>query len=209
MPFTRDTLAFLRDIAKHNDRAWFTANKARYEEVVKTPSEEFAAAVATKLKMEPHVMRIYRDTRFAKDKSPYKTNIGIGFHRTGGRVTEGAPGYYLHIQPGESFAGVGMWQPEAPALAKIRDAIVAKPAAWAKVRKIGIDNDGDALKKAPRGYDPEHKFVDDLKKKSFTAGVQFTDAQVISPKFAATYVAAAKRVAPLGKFLADATDSPW
>src|SRR6266513_861307 len=126
MPFTRETLQFLRDIAKHNDRAWFAANKDRYEEHVKAPAEQFAGEVATKLGMEPHVMRIYRDTRFSKDKSPYKTNIGLGFHKGAGKVTEGAPGYYLHIQPGESFAGVGMWQPDAPALASIREAIAQK-----------------------------------------------------------------------------------
>lgn len=208
MPFTKDTLTFLRDLETHNDRAWFAKNKPRYEEHVKAPSEAFAGLVAPKLGLDAHVMRIYRDTRFSKDKSPYKTNIGVGFSPRG-KVTEGAPGYYLHVQPGESFAGVGSWQPDAPALAKIRDAIVAKPAAWAKARAVGLDDDEGALKKAPRGYDPEHEFVDDLRKKSFTASVKFTDAQVVAKDFPAKYVAAAKKLAPLGKFLADAAGSPW
>jgi uncharacterized protein (TIGR02453 family) len=207
--FSKETLAFLRDVAKHNDRAWFAENKPRYEEHVKEPAERFAAEVALKLGMEPHVMRIYRDTRFSKDKSPYKTNVGVGFHKGAGRVTEGAPGYYLHVEPGASFAACGMWQPDPPALAAIREAIVAKPAAWAKARKVGLSGDGEALKKAPRGFDPEHEHVEDLKRRSFTASVGLADAQVASPGFARTYVAAARKLAPLGAFLADAVGAPW
>ena len=83
------------------------------------------------------------------------------------------------------------------------------PVAWAKARRVGLAEDEGALKKAPRGFDPEHKYIDDLKRRSFTAGVTFSDAQVTSKDFAAKYVAGVKKLAPLGKFLADATGSPW
>jgi uncharacterized protein (TIGR02453 family) len=111
--------------------------------------------------------------------------------------------------PGESFAGVGSWHPEPPALQRIRDAIVEDPAGWAKVRKLGMDEDEEALKKAPRGFDPAHKFIDDIKRRSFTAGVALSDAQVVSKDFPAKYVATAKKLAPFGKFLARATGTPW
>jgi uncharacterized protein (TIGR02453 family) len=201
--FTRETFTFLKGLAKNNEKAWFDAHKADYERHVKEPAARFAADVASKLGMEPHVMRIYRDIRFSKDKSPYKTNIGIGLH-SGGRVTEGAPGYYLHVQPGESFGAGGLWQPEPPALARIRQRIVDEPAAWAKARKVGLSEDEDALKRVPRGFDPEHKFADDLRRKSFTAGVEFSDADVVRDDFAARYVAAVKKLAPLCDFLTDA-----
>lgn len=198
--FTRESLSFLRDLAKHNDRAWFLRNKARYEEHVKAPAEAFAGAVAAKLALEPHVMRIHRDVRFSKDKSPYKTNVGIGFSRRG-HVTEGAPGYYLHVQPGSSFAGAGTWQPAPPQLARIRAAIAERPAAWAKARRVGLDEDEGALKRPPRGFDPEHKFIEDLKRKSFTAGVELADADVVRADFVARYVAAVRKLAPLNDFL--------
>ena len=199
--FTRETLKFLDELAKHNERAWFEKNKTRYEEHVKEPAGRLIADTAGKLGLEGKLMRIHRDVRFSKDKSPYKTNVGIGFHP---RETLKAPllgGLYLHIEPKESFVATGAWQPEPAVLAKIRDAIVAKPAVWEKARKVGLDKDEAALKKAPKGFDPEHKFIEDLRRKSFTASTPLTPAQVTAADLPRTLAAAEKRMRPLNEFL--------
>ncbi|MEA3198885.1 MAG: hypothetical protein QOE90_313 [Thermoplasmata archaeon] len=196
--FTKDTLAFLKELEKHNNKAWFEKNKPRYEEHVKEPSARFAAAVGTKLKLEPNVMRIYRDTRFSRDKSPYKTNVGIGFGH-GKAVT--APGYFLHAGPGESAIHAGIWHPEPPVLSRIREGIVAKPAAWKKARAVGLSEDEEKLKRPPRGVPLDHPYAEDLKRKSFTAGIAFKDADITAPDFDKTFLAAAKKLAPLNDFL--------
>lgn len=202
--FTRDTLRFLADLEKHNDRAWFLKNKARYEEHVKEPAGRLIADTASKLGMDGKLMRVNRDIRFSKDKSPYKTNIGIGFHPRG--VPKGAlvAGLYLHVSPKESFIATGVWQPEAAMLSKIRDAIVARPAAWKTARRVGLDDDETALKRAPKGFDPEHAFIDDLRRKSFTASRMLTPAQATSDALPKLLVAAEKRMRPLNEFLAAA-----
>jgi uncharacterized protein (TIGR02453 family) len=199
--FTKETLRFLADLEKHNEKPWFDANKARYEEHVKEPSARFAAAVGAKLGLEPHVMRIYRDTRFSKDKSPYKANIGIGF---GHGAAEASPGYFLHAAPKESAIYAGVWRPEPPALARIRAGIVAKPAAWKKARGAGLDEDEEALQRPPRGVPPDHPFVEDLKRKSFTASVPLGASDVTADDFDKRFVAAARKLAPLNDFLAAA-----
>src|SRR4051812_47440973 len=133
--FTRAAFRFLRELREHNDRAWFAANKDRYETVVRDPALKLIAAFAPKLaKISPHLVadprpvggsmfRIYRDTRFSRDKSPYKTHIGIHFFHESATKTASVPGFYLHIQPGESFAAAGIWHPDPPSLEKLRQAI--------------------------------------------------------------------------------------
>ena len=197
--FTKDTLKFLKDLEKNNNKAWFDANKPRYEEHVKEPSARFAAAIGSKLELEPNVMRIYRDTRFSKDKTPYKTNIGIGFGH-GKAVT--APGYFLHAGPGESAIYAGVWHPEPPVLARIRAGIVAKPAAWKKARAVGLSEDDERLKRPPQGVPADHPYVEDLKRKSFTAGIELQDADLTAPDFDKRFLAAAKKLKPLNDFLA-------
>jgi uncharacterized protein (TIGR02453 family) len=117
------------------------------------------------------MFRIHRDTRFSKDKSPYKTAIGIQFRHELGKDAH-APGYYLHIDGGGCLAGAGMWHPDSPSLRKIREAIVEDPQAWK--RTVGAKRfrdayvlEGDRLKRAPRGFDPDHPLVEDLKRKDF------------------------------------------
>lgn len=198
--FTAGTLKFLAELEKHNERAWFEKNKARYEELVKEPAGRLVADTAPKLGMDGKLMRIHRDVRFSKDKSPYKTNIGISFH-PGGAKGGLLGGLYLHVTPKESFVATGAYQPEAPVLAKIRDAIATKPAAWTKARKVGIDEDPDALKTAPKGFDPEHAHIVDLRKKSFTASVDLAPRQVTSDDLPKTIVSAEKKLRPLNEFL--------
>lgn len=202
--FTRDTLRFLAELERHNERAWFLENKDRYEAHVKEPAGRLIADVGPKLGMDGKLMRVNRDVRFSKDKSPYKTNVGIGFHPSGLPKGPLIAGLYLHVAPKESFIATGVWQPEPAILGKIRDAIVARPAPWKAARKVGLDEDETALKRAPKGFDPEHPHVEDLKRKSFTASVPLTSAQATSADLPKLMVAAEKKMRRLNEFLAAA-----
>lgn len=181
--FTRNTLDFLEDLKKNNNREWFNDNKSRYEAEVRTPALEFIEAIAPQLpavspyfhaiakKTGGSLMRPYRDTRFSKDKTPYKTNIGIQFrHETGKDVH--APAYYLHIETSNIFVGAGMWHPESTALSKIRDLIVNDENAWLNIRRDKSFNNaydfaGDCLQRPPRGFDKNHALIEDIKRKDF------------------------------------------
>ena len=219
--FSPHTLRFIRDLKKNNERAWFVANKDRYEEAVRDPALRFIADFAPKLaKLSPHFMatprslfRIHRDTRFSKDKSPYKTHVGIHFRHDRAKDAH-APGYYLHIEPKSVFAGVGIWHPEAGALRLIRQRIVEEPAAWkrattAKTFTGTFELAGDRLKRPPKGFDLDHPFVEDLKRKDFIGIVELDDAFVtkrdLPERLARTFAAGT----PLMRLLCDALDVPF
>jgi uncharacterized protein (TIGR02453 family) len=216
--FSKSLFDFLKDLADHNDRTWFAANKDRYEREVRDPFLEFIADAGTPLRKlskrlvaDPKpsggsMFRIYRDTRFSKDKSPYKTNIAAHFRL--GKKDSSGPGYYLHIEPGQSMVGGGIWQPHPELLSTIRHRIIEKPEDWKKVRtKVG--EDGDSLKRPPAGFDPAHPLIDDIKRKSFTGGARLSDKQVLSSDFMNTFIKSCKDIEPLMRFLARATGSTW
>ena len=206
---------FLKELRQHNDREWFNANKERYVGDVRDPLVAFVAAVAAKLSaISPHIvadprpsggslLRIYRDTRFSRDKTPYKTNAALSFRLAPRRDVE-APGYYLHLEPGHVFMGAGMWHPSADALHAIRAAIVKDPQGWKRAKRSGLSHGEDSLKRPPRGFAADHPFIEDLKRTSFTAGVEFTERQAGSPEFPALFVRACRRETPLMGFLAKA-----
>ena len=215
------TFRFLRELAEHNERAWFEANKARYLEEVRDPLLRFVAAVGPRLaKLSRHVVadprpvggslfRIHRDVRFSKDKSPYKTHAAMSFRHADGREKP-APGFYLHLAPGDVFAGAGLWHAPSEAVKQVRDAIVARDDAWAKVvRACPLADGEDTLKRPPRGYDPEHRFVADLRRQSFTTGVSFTQAEACADDFVGRYAGACRAAVPLMSFLARAVGVPW
>ncbi len=156
------------------------------------------------------LFRIYRDTRFSKDKTPYKTHLGINFrHRSEAAGGVHGPGFYLHLDPGGCFAGGGLWHPESEALCKVRQGIVARSAAWKKLRSSGIEIEGEALKRVPQGFDPDHPCAEDLKFKDFYAATAFTDAQVLAPNFPEHLAQACRDAAPLVAFLCKALDLPF
>ncbi len=132
-------------------------------------------------------MRIYRDIRFSKDKSPYKTSVAAHFWHEKGK--EGAaPAYYLHMEPGGSLIGAGIWRPEPGALKKIRNAIVNDPKRWKRTTSAGqLGSDckltGESLQRPPRGYDPNHLFIEDIKRKDFTVGRSLGDQEVLRADF--------------------------
>jgi uncharacterized protein (TIGR02453 family) len=213
---------FLRALKRNNDRVWFNANKDRYVAELRDPLLAFIAAFAPKLaKLNRHLIadpspnggslfRIYRDTRFAKDKSPYKTHAGMYFAPPGGRESP-APGFYLHVEPGNVFMAGGLWHPDPVNLKRVRDAIATKPGPWKKASrsKAAPLDAGEALSRPPRGYDPEHPLIDDLKRKSFTTSHEFSEAQASAPDFADRYAAACRDAVPLLKFLSAAVGVPW
>ena len=183
--FTKATFKFLDELSANNNRAWFEANKPRYESLVREPALDFIEAMEPALKTfapnfraEPRkmggsLMRVFRDTRFSRDKTPYKTNIGIQFRHALGKDIH-APGFYVHIATDECFFAVGCWHPESDALGQIRDLIVKKPEKWFSARDnkkflAQWDTGGDSLTRPPRGYDANHPAIEDLKRKDFIA----------------------------------------
>jgi uncharacterized protein (TIGR02453 family) len=218
--FGPDLFRFLRDLATHNDRDWFRANKERYERSVRDPLLRFVSDLQPRLaKISPRfvadprpvggsMMRIQRDTRFSKDKAPYKTAVMAHFWHASGQ--EGAtPAFYLRLEPGRSMAGGGIWHPEPAALKRIRATIVDDGAAWRRIRKSataesGYELAGESLKRAPVGFDADHPFVDDLKRKDFALVTQLDERRIVGGPFMADVVAAFKRTAPLLSFLSRA-----
>ena len=220
--FGKPTMGFLRQLAANNERVWFAENKDRYDANVLNPALDFIAAMGPHLeKISDHfvalpqkqggsLMRVYKDTRFAKDKTPYKTNIGIQFRHELAKDVH-APGFYVHIEPGQCFMGAGMWHPEPDALAKIRQRILAAPNEWKKVSTdTGFQANwtlgGSSLARPPRGIAADHPFVVDLKRKDFIAGFDIPDADVASPDFVARAAARFKQAAPLMRFLCRALE---
>ena len=159
------------------------------------------------------LFRIYRDVRFSRDKRPYKTNVGAHFRHQAGKDAH-APGFYFHIEPGEVFGGSGIWHPDAPALTKIRDAIVENPKGWRRAtsaKVLGADGvlSGESLKRPPHGYDPDHPLIDDLKHKDFFVGARFSEEEACERDFIKTFAGQCRRFASLTKFLTQSLGLPW
>lgn len=193
-PFGLGLLKFLRELGANNTRAWFDANKDRYEEHVREPALAFIRAMSKSVaKVSPHMlavdkkvggslMRIHRDVRFSKDKRPYKTNLGIQFRHEQGKDVH-APGFYFHVDVADVFLGAGMWHPESGALSAVRASIDTNPAAWKRVRdgklfKAGWKLEGDSLKTAPRGYAKDHPLLEDLRRKDHIAVLRLAKKDV-------------------------------
>jgi uncharacterized protein (TIGR02453 family) len=204
-PLKKELFQFLVELKFNNERPWFQAQKPRYEAVLKKPLQELSEAFQPRLKrLNPaydhaRVFRIYRDTRFAKDKTPYKTHAAAQFlHRAAGNDVH-APGFYLHLEPGESFMGAGIWAPDADGLRRVRAAIVARPATWAPLSKLTLW--GESYARPPKGVDPGHRYITDLKRKHFMSWVEFKDKDVFSADFLSRLEKAAKALNPLVLFL--------
>ena len=215
--FDDELFAFLRELRTHNDRTWFTANKERYDRSVKQPVLAFVGDAGPHLRKlsknlvaDPKpvggsMFRIYRDVRFSKDKSPYKTHVGVHFPL--GKGVHG-PGYYLHLEPRECFVAAGIWMPEAAQLQQIRQAIADRPPDWRKASG-DLDEDENALKRPPKGFDAEHPMIDDIKRKSFTGSLRLSEGQLTGDDAMPTFVTTCKELAPLMRFLASAVRATW
>jgi len=177
------TFDFLKDLAANNNRDWFIANKLRHDDARRNVLEfagnliaklsKIDAIVSSDLDPKNCVMRIYRDVRFSKDKTPYKTNFGAGFSENG-KNFKGA-GYYLHIHPEQSFLAGGCWMPEADILKAIRQEIDYNGSDFHEIvdnkafkQYFGALDSEYKLKTLPKGYHPDHPDLEYLKLKSFT-----------------------------------------
>lgn len=220
--FQPEAIQFLADLADHNDRAWFQPRKADYERLLKEPMEALVAALddrfaarAIPLQADPKrsIFRIYRDTRFSKDKRPYKTNVGASMPWVEGEsgaddVVHGN-GAYLHIQPGNSFAAGGMWMPDRSRLEALRQAIVDDPERVraaiedpAFLKTFGPVSSHETLKRVPPGYPPDHTMADLLRSKDLTFGRSLTDEEVLSPSLPDVLVEDFAAAVPVFRFLA-------
>src|SRR5690348_10017003 len=224
--FPKDFFLFFRELKAHNERPWFEANKERFRKSVQAPMSAFIGAMAPRLgkiskrfTADPRpnggsMFRIYRDVRFSKDKRPYKEHAACHFRHALGKDVH-APGYYVHFATDEVYFGGGMWMPPSDALQKIRDLIVKKPSAWKAIRndkrfaKSFDDIDGSALSRAPRGYDPEHPLVADIKKKSFFAMHESSAKEARSNNLIEEVSDTFSAATPLMKFLCSAQGVPY
>jgi uncharacterized protein (TIGR02453 family) len=221
--FHAGTLQFLTELAANNERAWFETHRLRYDTDVVAPALEFIAAMGPKIakisrhftaspkRMGGSLMRIYRDTRFARDKSPYKTNVGIQFRHERGRDVH-APGFYVHLEPRACFLGAGIWRPDSRALAAIRMEIVDRPKDWQKARdgnrfRKHFELGGDSLARPPRGFPADAPHLMDLRRKDFIAASDVGDRKVVAGEDFVDYVAERfATTAPLMRFLCGALD---
>jgi|KBSSwiStaDraftv2_1062776.scaffolds.fasta_scaffold236061_2 uncharacterized protein (TIGR02453 family) len=220
--FSKASFAFLRALARNNNREWFKAHQHQYERDVRDPFLRLITDLQAPLaKISPHLradprktggslFRIYRDTRFANDKTPYKPWAGARLFHERRREIE-SPSFYLHIAPADCFAGGGIWHPEPATLKRIRDFLVDNPAAWkratqSKAFRERFEFFGESLSRPPRGYDAGHELIEDLKRKNFAAGEELTESRACSTELLPSVVDTFKRLAPMIDYLCAALD---
>jgi uncharacterized protein (TIGR02453 family) len=208
--FTPELFELLRQLKRHNNRDWFARNKARYEQLVRDPALLFITAAVPRLSklsknaatnprpLRGSLFRIYRDIRFSADQRPFKTHVGIQFSYGSAKDVH-APCYYLHLEPDGCFVAAGVWHPDASVLIQIRNRIVSNPEPWKRVRRK-IELGGDRLVRPPRGFDPAHPFIEDLKCKDFITSLDFRESEVCGPRFIQDFIHACRKMTPLVEF---------
>jgi uncharacterized protein (TIGR02453 family) len=223
--FKPESLAFLAELSRNNNREWFAENKQRYEEDVLDVALHFIQSMQDPLrKFAPHftaipkrmggsLMRVYRDTRFSKNKTPYKTNVGIQFRHEQARDVH-APGFYLHIDPEEVFLGAGMWRPDPDALLALRKRIDAKQAEWLRARddktfRRHFSLGGTSLLRPPKGFAKDHPLIDDIRRKDFIAVKQLDLKDPLGSRFQQKVELAFASAAPFMTFLCKAVGVPY
>jgi uncharacterized protein (TIGR02453 family) len=225
--FRREAITFLAELAAHNDRAWFTPRKAEFERLLKEPMEALCVALAERLdargiplladpKRSP--FRIYRDTRFSRDKSPYKTNLGASFpwvEPAGSGAGAAAAdmrgtGAYVNVEPGEMVTGGGRWMPDKPWLEAFRRTVLEEPG---RVRAAiedpafretfgSLSSEGDQLKRLPPGLPADHELADLFRYRHVVFGRRLSDDEVLSPSLPDLLVDAWAAAVPVFRLLA-------
>lgn len=221
--FTDKSFKFLRRLARHNERIWFHAHKHEYQLHVREPFQQLLTdlqpdvlAISTHYRSEPKTVggslfRIQRDTRFASDKTPYKSWQGARiFHERRKQVP--APSFYVHLQGGECFVGAGLWHPQTVTQRKVRQFIADNPGSWkgaahalAFRRRFAL-RDSEMLVRPPPGFDRDFEFIDDLRHKSFAASRVIDDATMLGPRLRQTLVEDLRALAPFVDYLCAAVD---
>jgi len=219
--FPKDFHAFFREIAKNNDRAWFTANKQRFVDSVQVPLRSFVVAMDVPLGRfadcfvadSRSIFRIYNDMRF-HDSKPYKEHAACQFRHEAGKDAH-APGFYVQFEPREVFFGGGIWRPPSEQLRMVREAIVADPDRWKKITRSAAFRrrfggvEGDALKRPPQGFDPDHPLIEDLKRTSFFAVETVRPSTIHSRDFVRDVAKSLEALAPFMEFLTEAVGLPF
>jgi uncharacterized protein (TIGR02453 family) len=215
----RPYLAFLSALAEHNSKEWMDANKKWYLETRETLMEDVALMLGQLTETEPElatfkpkdcVFRQNRDIRFSANKTPYKTNFGIYF-APGGKKSPG-PGYYLQIQPGNSFMAGGIWMPEGDMLKKIRKEIDYNGHELEQIendpefKQLFTKIEGEKLKTSPRDYDADHQYIEYLKLKSYTVTHPIPDKAVDSGVYIQFALDGFRRMKPFIEFLSRAIE---
>jgi uncharacterized protein (TIGR02453 family) len=219
--FSDKTFKFLRALARNNNRPWFEEHRKDYEAQLKGPFQRLIAdlepdllAISPHYRADPRgnggsLFRIHRDTRFSNDKTPYKTWGGARFFHARSKQVP-APSFYLHVQPGNSFLGGGIWHPEPDVQRRIREFLVDNPAGWQAVKSPAFRRRyefwGDTLVRPPRGFPADHPLLEDLKRKDFTAGYALEDEVVLGPRLRQAVASGFKGVAPLVDYLCAALE---
>lgn len=221
--FPREGLQFLRSLKRNNNREWFQEHKSIYEAYVKQPIHELIESMAAEFQdfapemvASPRVSayRIYRDTRFSKDKSPYKTHVAAVFPRSGLRKHEGA-GFYLQIAPSELLIGGGLYMPLPEDLQAIRNHIAENPKALMSIvaspafRRLFGSIDGEQLSRVPRGFPSNHPAADYLRYKQFLASRSFDGEVAASPRFYKLVVETFRGMLPFIRFLNEPIVKAW
>jgi uncharacterized protein (TIGR02453 family) len=220
--FSDRSFRFLRALARNNRREWFQQHKGEYEQYVRAPFQRLLtdlqpdlAAISLQFRADPRpvggsLFRMHRDTRFANDKTPYKTHAGARlFHQRHREVD--SPSFYLHVQPGHCFVGAGLWHPESETRRRIRQFIADNPEAWRRAvhspsfrRRFTLG--GEMLQRAPRGYPADHPLIEDLKRQSFVGSIALADEVVLGPALRRSVASALVGLAPLVDYLCASLD---
>ncbi len=223
--FTPELFDFLRELNQNNRRDWFQEHSLRFFSVVQEPLLGFIAAfaeplssISTNLVADPRatgnsLTRIYRDVQFGKNKKPYKNHVAAHFRHRQGRGVR-APGFYLHLEPGNVYAGAGIWHSDGKTLDKIRTAIAENPKGWeAAVSKPEFVSRhvfcGDSHQRPPRGFPADHPQIADIKRKDFVTKARFSEEEACDAEFLDAYVATCEAAAGFMRFLTRAIGLGW
>jgi uncharacterized protein (TIGR02453 family) len=223
--FTPELFGFLRQLKRHNNRDWFQKNKSKYQRAVRDPFLKFIEDFRPRLhKISPHfiadprpsggsLLRIYRDMRFRPEADPYQTMAAARFPHVAWKQTR-TPGFYLHLEPGTSFLGCGLWHPDPETRNKVTEAIVKNPSQWKKAVsgkrfRANCELSGGSMKRMPPGYDPNHPLADDLRRKDYITVTYFKDAQVCAVGFLDQVAHAVAATRPFMEFLTRSLGLPW
>lgn len=224
--FTHLSFQFLRELAAHNERAWFEPRKAEFQRLCRDPALVLVEALRAPLAaISPHfeadsrpvggsLFRIYRDVRFSKDKSPYKPWLGLRLRHQAEKQRFEAPLFYVHLGPEGCFAGGGLWHPSSPVLGRVRAFMVDNPASLQAVLedaefRTRFRRGGDSTVRMPRGFDPAHPLAEELRRKDFVAMADFSEADACGPALVDVIVQRLRGAAPLVDYLCAGLDLPF
>ena len=217
--FPREGIEFLKRLKRNNNRPWFEKHKGEYESHVKLPMQSLIAALkphfdkfAPEFDVNPRrsMFRVYRDVRFSKDKTPYKTHVAGHFVLRGKPKGIEGSGYYLHIEPGEVFLGGGIYMPDGEQIKRIRRAIADRSEQFLSIisdrrfKKRFGRIEGDKLQRVPQGYEPDHPMAEWLKHKQFFVGIEWPESKCYKRVFVKEIARLFEEATPFVRFLNEA-----